>query len=315
MPCVSPIRLKNPLFNNKDPAAIARREKKTRGSEQFIKDAVFGFSPFIDVPCGKCYGCMRMRCNGWVFRHLCELHFASSAHFVTLTYNDEHLPFTEKGNPCFCKTDVQKFLKRLRKWLSVNYPDVRIKYHVASEYGDTFGRPHYHMILYGFPNLPEALDQIPISWNLGNVDVGSVTEASIRYVVDYITQFYYDEEWDTPEEVPFAMYSNGLGSRMYPLVAEYLKNNPKPLYPINGRPFKIPNSYLTALNEQGFISNRLFYLIKYNSQKYYEDNKFRQELVNNSSGDSPFDREISIIKERLVSHRRKYKLRKQGVIK
>ena len=315
MPCISPVKIDNPLFNNKDPAALARREKKTRGSVQFLKDTFQGVPRFLFVPCGKCYGCMRMRCNGWVFRHLCELHFASTAHFVTLTYNNEHLPLTEKGNPCFCKSDVQKFLKRLRKWLSSNYPDVRIKYHVASEYGDTFGRPHYHMILYGFPNLPEALDQIPISWNLGSVDVGSVTEASIRYVVEYITQFYYDEVWDTPEEKPFAIFSNGLGSRMYPLVADYLNLNPFPLYPLNGKTYKIPNSFLSALNEQGFISNYLYYKIKYNSIKYYEDNRINQECASSTSGDTPYLREISQIKQRLVSHRRKYKLRKQGLTK
>lgn len=315
MPCISPLRLKNPLFNNKDPASLERRLKKTRNSTKYVQDSIKGISPFIDVPCGRCYGCMRMRCNGWVFRHLCELAVTDTAHFVTLTYNDDNLPFAPNGNPCFCKSDVQKFLKRLRKWLSVYYPDSHIKYHVASEYGDTFGRPHYHMLVYGFPNLPDALDQIPISWGLGNVDIGSVTEASIRYVVEYITQFYYDEKWDFPEEVPFATFSNGLGSGMYKTVANYLKHNRKPLYPINGKIFKIPNSYLTALNEQGFISNFIYYDIKFNSQQYYEDCKSNKNNSLDVVGYSPFDREISQIKERCVSHRRKYELRKNGVTK
>lgn len=301
------------MFNNKDPASISRRLAKTKNSIKYVEDSVFGFKPFIDVPCGRCYGCMRMRCNGWVFRHLCELHCASSAHFVTLTYSDEYLPFTSAGSPCFRKSDVQKFLKRLRKWLSLHYPSCKIKYHVASEYGDTFGRPHYHMILYNFPNVPDALDQIPISWSLGTVDIGSVTEASIRYVVDYITQFYYNESWDSPDEVPFATFSNGIGSCLYSTVASYLKHNPKPLYPLNGKTYKIPNSFLTALNEQGFISNSLYYRIKLNSQKYYEDSKPSYKDSGDSSRCNSSSIEISRIREKIVSHRRKYELRKKGL--
>lgn len=312
MPCISPVRLKNPLFNNKDPASIERRKSKTKGSAKYIQDLINGFSRFIDVPCGRCYGCMRMRCNGWVFRHLCELNRASSAHFVTLTYSDENLPFSGTS-PCFSKRDVQLFLKRLRKWLSKHYPDAKIKYHVAAEYGDTFGRPHYHLLLYGFPNDPDSLDQIPISWNLGNVDVGSVTEASIRYVVEYITQYYYETDFASEEEKPFALFSNGIGSCMYSDVAKYISKTKQPLFFIAGKSYKIPNSYLVALRDGDYISNYTYYAIKLNAQHYYESSKDNLQNSLRSLGVDPYRREISTFREGSASAARKYRLRKQGL--
>ena len=42
-------------------------------------------------------------------------------------------------------TDVQKFLKRLRKAYRG-----KLRYFVAGEYGEQTARPHYHMILYGW---------------------------------------------------------------------------------------------------------------------------------------------------------------------
>lgn len=313
MPCICPVRLKNPLFNNKDPAAIARRENKTKGSAQFIIDSVKGFSPYIDVPCGKCYGCMRMRCNGWVFRHLCELACASSAHFITLTYNDENLPFTDSLLPCFDKSHVQKFFKRLRKWLSVHYASCKIKYHLASEYGDTFGRPHYHCLLYGFPDEAVALDQIPISWGLGTVDIGSVTEASIRYVVEYITQFYYEESWETPSRVPFAMFSNGLGHSYSSVVADFVSHSLKPIFPFGSKNFKVPNSFLEHLRDASFISNAVFYRIKLNSQLFYENNRVLRPSSVVYDGPSSFAVEVAETKQRIKSHKRKYQLRKKGI--
>lgn len=100
----------------------------------------------IFVPCGKCLACRVNRRREWTQRLLHEANFASSAYFITLTYDEEHLPFDEDGNPCVSKTDIQDFMQDLRN----EYRGVTIRYFIGSEYGD-LGRPHYHGILYGAP--------------------------------------------------------------------------------------------------------------------------------------------------------------------
>lgn len=64
--------------------------------------------------------------------------------FVTLTYDDEHLPLSPSGLPTLRYSDVQKFLKRLR-----TNSGQKFRYFAASEYGDRTQRPHYHLIIYG----------------------------------------------------------------------------------------------------------------------------------------------------------------------
>lgn len=43
------------------------------------------------------------------------------------------------------KTDVQKFIKRLRKYLPKG---ITLRYYVNAQYGDQFHRPHYHCLLF-----------------------------------------------------------------------------------------------------------------------------------------------------------------------
>ena len=51
-----------------------------------------GEESYIQVPCGKCYVCRRMRSKTWSVRLLHESSEHSANVFLTLTYDDEHLP-------------------------------------------------------------------------------------------------------------------------------------------------------------------------------------------------------------------------------
>lgn len=113
------------------------------------------------------------------------------AWFLTLSYSDVNLP----PGMSLRKRDVQLFLKRLRK------TGARCRYLYCGEYGETTGRPHYHMVLYG-PALPdlrvikrsaEGYDlyesgQLTKLWGLGHVWVGAVTFESAAYVARYVTK-------------------------------------------------------------------------------------------------------------------------------
>lgn len=109
---------------------------------------------FIEIPCGQCLGCRIDYSREWANRLMMERQYHDDAYFVTLTYNDLHLPIVsriddETGELCdvatLRKSDLQNFLKRLRK----AFPDCRIRYYAAGEYGDEHLRPHYHLIIFG----------------------------------------------------------------------------------------------------------------------------------------------------------------------
>ena len=127
-------------------------------------------------PCGKCLACLTNRRRDWVVRLKYELKNSSSALFLTLTYDEEHIP--ENG---VNKEDVQRFLKRLRKGV----PDFKLRYFLVSEYGSHTERAHYHMILFNYPITKDYAQKISSHWQAGFVHIGSVTGASIGYCAKY----------------------------------------------------------------------------------------------------------------------------------
>lgn len=167
------------------------------------------------LPCGKCLVCLQSKRNDWAFR-LSQEHKASKygALFVTLTYSNRNIP----AYGSLEKTDLQKFFKRLRK----KDEQTRIRYYAVGEYGLESSRPHYHAIIF---NSNE--EDIRSAWTLGHVHVGTVTPASVAYVLKYIVQpeiapkgKIYDavtEEWRDKYQKPFALMS-----RAYGIGANYL---------------------------------------------------------------------------------------------
>lgn len=110
--------------------------------------------------------------------------------FVTLTYDDEHLP--ESGS--LVKRHYQLFMKRLRK-----FHGSKVRFFHCGEYGETTRRPHYHAILFGIDFADKVKhsknrhgDQIWLSetlnkiWGMGHCWLGSVSEKSCAYVARYI---------------------------------------------------------------------------------------------------------------------------------
>ena len=96
----------------------------------------------IKVPCRKCIGCRLDYSLQWSTRMLCESKTHKTSSFITLTYNDSHLPL----NKTLIKRHLQLFFKRLRK----AYPNQNIRYYGVGEYGDEGQRPHYHACVFGF---------------------------------------------------------------------------------------------------------------------------------------------------------------------
>lgn len=132
------------------------------------------------VPCGKCPACKANERQEWVFRLKQEAKICPYSLFVTLTYDDEHVPEGLNVN----KRDIQLFLKRLRK----NFSAGELRYYIVSEYGDHTFRPHYHGLFF-FQHPPQneriLYDTISNAWQNGFCKYGRVELASIVYCTKY----------------------------------------------------------------------------------------------------------------------------------
>lgn len=110
----------------------------------------FGKSSYL-VPCGKCAACLRKRQNEWAIRLLLEERCSDvPAQFVTITYEDSHLPVADEQFS-LDKSAIPTFIHRLRSRLDRKYGfdektgkslAPQIKFFGAGEYGDQFSRPH-----------------------------------------------------------------------------------------------------------------------------------------------------------------------------
>lgn len=149
---------------------------------------------WMQVPCGQCFGCDQAQAQAWALRCKYEMHSHELAAFATLTYAEEHVPITLQ------KRHLQAFLKRLRTAYLAQLPPARrqdmaanrIRFFASGEYGDQFGRPHYHAILYGLSESHDWL--VADAWNtgrphrrsLGFTTLTDVTDARIAYVAGYV---------------------------------------------------------------------------------------------------------------------------------
>lgn len=158
----------------------------------------------IIVPCGRCINCRIAHSREWAVRLMMETEQHPCSLYVTLTYDNEHLPEGYTLDP----DELQRFWKRLRKRLG----NQKIKYFACGEYGERFGRPHYHAIIFNmyFKQRKELSD----AWPYGHNKVGTVTYNSCRYVADYIMKKQIGESADEyygDRVHPFIRASNGLG--------------------------------------------------------------------------------------------------------
>lgn len=100
-------------------------------------------------PCGQCLPCRMNKRNSWNLRLQWEAAGHLSTLFIGLTYADEHVPLTRKGNPTLDPEHFRYWLRMLRR--CHKNP---IRYYALGEYGTEESRPHYHVHLFGDYPLP-----------------------------------------------------------------------------------------------------------------------------------------------------------------
>lgn len=219
----------------------------------------------LRLPCGHCIECLKMRANVFAVRCSFEASLHSENCFLTLTYDDEHIPADKRVN----KRDVQLFLKRLRKNI-----DFQIKYFACGEYGGHTHRPHYHLIIFGWQ--PSDLvqvgqdryssDLVSNAWKNGFVSVGlSVDSQTSKYAAKYLQK--------CNKEYPcFLLLSKNLGFSAFN--KKWLDTGR--IY-YEGKSMRIPRYFLDKLDDERVNS------IRSSRRKYAALSFWRSEVFDDNS--------------------------------
>lgn len=253
MPCYHPIT----AWYSKD------RNKSGKRSLVFSPNRAEDPDRPIEVSCGQCIGCRIDRSRQWAIRCIHEASLYDKNCFITLTFNDEALKV--RDNPYTVDVrDFQLFMKRLRK----RFPDQKIRFFHCGEYGEKYGRPHYHACLFNFDfedkelfrvangnrlYVSETLQEL---WPYGFNIIGDVTLESAAYVARYIMKkitgdraesHYMLVDGDTgeylghkkPEYITMSRRP-GIAHDWY---MKYQDDTMKDFLTINGKKMKIPKYY------------------------------------------------------------------------
>lgn len=276
------------------------------------------FNKHTFVPCGRCMPCRINKTQSWVLRLELEKTNVEKSAFVTLTYDDEHLP----KDCSLHKRDVQLFFKRLRK------AELQFRYYCVGEYGETelkyydpnyedlielgkikpHGRPHYHILFFGVNfRDDDDFEILKKSWFMCSNDyweihrnklVGNLDCGSIRYTCDYMQKKQYGlnsliEYLDCVP--PFSLCSQKLGLEQFEKDLDtYRKNGfivynghkcPIPRYfrdkfdiPVTINPENSPYRELCLKN--GFVSSKDLESLDYLSKKNRRDEYFYIIMLN-----------------------------------
>lgn len=188
MVCFKPLNAIKHTFDNGKSQMLFPREWK--GDFKPPVEQMQAHPNYMRLACGQCQGCRVARSRDWAMRCMHELQSHAESCFITLTYDDAHLP----RGATLVKKHFQDFMKRLRKHLGGK----KIKYYMCGEYGEANGRPHYHAIIFGHDFGDKVLlrryrghnyyisDDLAKLWPCGMHIIGSVDFESCAYVARYI---------------------------------------------------------------------------------------------------------------------------------
>lgn len=194
MPCYHPLQAWRSITGSNQ--VVFKIEKGLPGTE-------------LELPCGKCIGCRLDKAKDWAVRCMHEASLHKQNCFITLTYDDFHLP--EGGT--LVKKHLQNFFKRFRDLLfRVNDKDKSktptIRYYAVGEYGSQLDRPHYHVLLFGFA-FPDCVlfrqkgkSRLYVSgvlqalWPHGFCSIGELNFDTACYCARYVQKKYIGDNPD-----------------------------------------------------------------------------------------------------------------------
>lgn len=253
----------------------AKRPNPETGKRSIVFDRNSGFADMeVTVPCGRCIGCRLEYSRQWAIRCTHEASLWDRNCFITLTYDNESLP--ENGS--LVLDDFQRFMKRLRKRFTGFQTTTNkhgeiikpIRFYHCGEYGDLYGRPHYHAVLFNFDFKDKELftvrngnqcyrsEILADLWPYGLHEIGNVTFESAAYVARYVMKKSKGEgsEWDYANWCPdtgmlldFKKPEYCTMSRNPGIASDWFQQYKSDVFPkdgisINGKLVKPPKFYL-----------------------------------------------------------------------
>lgn len=189
-------------------------------------------------PCGQCLACRINDCRSWFVRSFFELKKEERPfhYFLTLTYDDEHLPDDKLCN----KPDLKKFLNNLNTSFGLH-----LRYFATSDYGSVNGRAHYHAILLSEKKIYQK--QVERIWKKGFVLLKPCNFQNIKYTLRYTVK---KKPFEKGDKTNFRLISKGWGNN----VATYYTG--QEFFIIDGKKYGI-TPYLAS--KLGFPKKETFY--------------------------------------------------------
>lgn len=226
-------------------------KKAELSNEQYVLKAIKEEKAQL-LPCGQCPACKMTAASSWANRMEMELPYHENAWFLTLTYDDENVPWSHNNglgvdmgtgeitveNLTLNYKDMQDFWKRLRRNIQYHKrgDEKKLMYFQCGEYGGKTHRPHYHAIVYDLPIKQEELkeykrkngaiyynvDWITKVWGMGHVVIAPAEWKAMAYTARYTTKKiygkdakqYYEDMGILPEKIVMSK-NPAIGARYY----------------------------------------------------------------------------------------------------
>lgn len=293
-----------------------------RNQEKMIADQSnkTQFFKVYDIPCGKCELCRVDMRYSKALRIMLEAEsWPESSYFITLTFDNDHL-----GNGELDHNEWSQFIKNFRqKFCQAKYCNLRdrggknhgreysktfkkIKQVMCGEYGDQFGRKHFHGIIFnhqftdatftGFyskKNNPiYTSPSLAETWGKGSVQIEKVTFDLALYVGAYVTDLHDEPEANHGhKKKQYGRFGKGIGLEW---ISKYwndvlISGRVKTL----DRDYPVPRYFLKKIEEM--FPNEYE---RHRREKWLKSLKLKKKLI--EKGDGPLRRAKA--KGRIFNH-------------
>ncbi|WNK14034.1 MAG: replication initiator protein [Microvirus sp.] len=221
----------------------------------------------MTLPCGKCTGCRLDHAQEWAVRSIHESRMHKENCFITLTFDNEHLP---EDYSVHVRT-WQLFMKKLRKKFGS-----KIRFYACGEYGDLNKRPHYHALIFNHDfhdkkyyqttpqeNILYTSQTLTDLWSYGFATTGNIDYQSAGYCTRYnmkkinggIAADHYWREHPLTKQMVSVQPEFATQSRRPGLGQKFFEQHKAEIFPadyivIEGRKLPVPRYYLNQLTEE-----------------------------------------------------------------
>lgn len=261
---------------------------------------------FIDLPitiaCGQCRGCRLEKSRQWAIRAVNEAQMHDRNSFITLTYDDKHLP----EDRSLVLRHWQLFAKKLRKNVGP------FRFMMCGEYGEETLRPHYHALIFGLdflldselyeeePNVLYTSETLTKTWGKGMAIIGQLNFESAAYVARYtfkkksgeMAEWWYGKKplivageggtvhaaWQVRREIEFNTMSRNKG-----IGSTWLEKYGRDVYPrdeivIRGRRMRPPKFYDEQIERVNPAMMRQIKIMRGEAGKRHQENNTTERL-------------------------------------